>query len=254
MSQLVLWHGWGMHPAAWDGLTAQIRSQHGMQFGTQLNIQAQPLPGYAGTSAPTAYTLDSLVDSMLADVSAPITLCGWSLGAMLALHAARRHPDQIARLILIGATPSFVQRAGWPHGMRRQALAEFSETVENDPSTARKRFIALFNQNDVNARSIVRTLALTAAELQPAPILAAGLALLRDTDLRALLPGINQPTLLLHGAHDPLMPLAAAEWIAAALPQVRLEVLPDAAHAPFLSDAARCAALIADFLMDSIDA
>ena len=128
MNRLVLWHGWGMQPGAWDGLTARLASQ----FGTQLDIQAQPLPGYAGTAAPASYTPDALVDSMLADVPAPVTLCGWSLGAMLALHAAQRHPGKIARLILIGATPSFVQRPNWPHGMTQQALAEFAAAVDAD--------------------------------------------------------------------------------------------------------------------------
>ena len=242
MNQLVLWHGWGMHPAAWDGLAAQLTSQH------RITPQAQALPGYAGTEAPAMTTADALVDALLANLSTPITLCGWSLGAMLAMHAAQRHPDKIARLILIGATPSFVQRTDWPHGMTPAALAEFTDAVGSDPKTALKRFIALFNQNDVNGRSIGRALALTVAELPPAAILAAGLALLRDTDLRALVPHIGQPTLLLHGAHDPLMPLAGAEWLAAGLPQARLAVLPDAAHAPFLSDPARCAALMADFI------
>lgn len=244
MNALVLWHGWGMHPAAWDGLAAQLASQH------RVTPRTQALPGYAGTPAPATYTMNALTDALLADVTAPITLCGWSLGALLALHAAQRHPDQIAHLILIGATPSFVQRPDWAHGMTPQALAEFTDAVETDPKAALKRFIGLFNQNDVNGRSIGRALAqaLACDALPPAATLAAGLALLRDTDLRALAPRIAQPTLLLHGAHDPLMPPAAADWLAAALPQARLEVLPDAAHAPFLSDPARCAALIADFI------
>jgi pimeloyl-[acyl-carrier protein] methyl ester esterase len=257
MNQLVLWHGWGMQPAVWDGFAAQLASQYG------LTPHAQALPGYA--AAPTSSssrrgsalgvpdTLDDLVDAMLAglpDLSTPITLCGWSFGAMLAMHAAQRCPDKVARLILIGATPSFVRRVDWPHGMTPHALAEFAEAVGCDPKTALKRFIALFNQNDVNGRRIGRDLvrALTADELPPAPILTAGLALLRDIDLRDLLPNIVQPTLLLHGAHDPLMSLAGAEWLAVTLPQARLAVLPDAAHAPFLSDAVGCAALIADFL------
>ncbi|MGV8891866.1 MAG: alpha/beta fold hydrolase [Burkholderiaceae bacterium] len=242
--ELVLWHGWGMHPAVWNGLAAQLTAQH------DITPQKPALPGYAGTAAPVTTTLDTLVDTMLADIVQPVTLCGWSLGALLVLHAAQHQPDKVARLILIGATPSFVQRADWRHGMTPQALAEFAEAVDSDPKTALKRFIAHFNQNDANGRSISRTLnqALSADALPPAAILAAGLALLRDTDLRALLPGIVQPTLLLHGAHDPLMPLAAAEWLAATLPQARLEVLPDAAHASFLSDPTRCAALMTDFI------
>lgn len=240
MSPLFLWHGWGMPAAAWAG------------FSSQLGVasQAPALPGYALTAAPDPYTLDALVDTLLADLPASVTLCGWSLGALLALHAAQRHPDKVERLILLGATPSFVQRADWPHGMTPQALAEFTEAVDRDAATALKRFIALFNQNDVNSRRIGRdlTAALAMAPRPSTATLVAGLALLRDTDLREQVPTIRQPTLLLHGAHDPLMPLAAAEWLAATLPQARLEILPDAGHAPFLSDAARCAALVTEFL------
>lgn len=240
MTALLMWHGWGMHPAAWGGFSAQL----------DVSPQTPPLPGYAAAPAPVPYSLDALVDTLLAGQSAPVTLCGWSLGALLALHAAQRHPDKVARLILIGATPSFVQRTDWPHGMTPQALAEFTEAVAHDPTSSLKRFIALFNQNDVNSRRLGRELmqALTTAPLPSSATLVAGLDLLRDTDLRALLPAIRQPTLLLHGAHDPLMPLAAAQWLAATLPQAQLVVLPDAGHAPFLSDAAQCAALVKEFL------
>jgi pimeloyl-[acyl-carrier protein] methyl ester esterase len=242
MSELLLWHGWGMQPAAWDSLIAQLEGR--------FQLRAQPLPGYAGTGAPETYTLENLVDALLEPVTTPVTLCGWSLGALLAMLAAERHPDKVERLILIGATPSFVQKPDWPHGMTPAALAEFAAAVASDPATALKRFIALFNQNDVNGRAIGRELGrtLSSAELPSAAVLDAGLALLRDTDLRPLAPSIRQPTLLIHGSHDPLMPLAAAHWLVATLPQARLAILPDAAHAPFLSDPAHCAALIADFV------
>lgn len=240
MSPLILWHGWGLPPSAWGGFTAQLDTP----------AQTPALPGYGGAPAHAAYTLDALVETLLAGQTTPVTLCGWSLGAVLALHAAHRHPGKVAGLILIGATPSFVQRADWPHGMTAQALAEFTAAVDCDPVTALKRFIALFNQNDVNSRRLGRELA-HALATTPRPstaTLVAGLALLRDTDLRAQVPLIRQPTLLLHGAHDTLMPLAAAQWLAATLPQAQLEVLPDAGHAPFLSDAARCATRIKEFL------
>ncbi len=263
MSQLVLWHGWGMHPSVWDGLVTQLHTRHG------ITSRVQALPGYNGTSLPSAIpdnaTMDELTDILLSELfpdrqnvpdnkktapPAPVILCGWSLGAILALHAAQRHPDKIAGLILIGATPSFVQRHDWPHGMQTQALNAFTETVDTDPQTALKRFIALFNQNDLNARQLNRNLARIQANttLPPTALLTAGLALLGSTDLRINAHSIRQATLLLHGAHDPLMPLAAAEWLAKALPHAQLHVFPDAAHAPFLSDTAGCAQLIANTL------
>jgi pimeloyl-[acyl-carrier protein] methyl ester esterase len=169
---------------------------------------------------------------------------------MLALHAAHLHPGKVARLVLVGATPSFVQRDGWPNGMAAEALAQFTQAVNTDPGNALKRFIALFNQGDVNSLALARglTRALGRDALPAVLTLIAGLVLLRDTDLRPLAAEVRQPTLLLHGALDPLMPLAAARWLADTMPQAHLDVLPEAAHAPFMSDAPDCAALITAFM------
>lgn len=242
MSDIAFWHGWGMHPAAWNNMVALL---HRMRAGESL-LHVQPLPGYGIADAPDPYSAELLVDAMLAGLPAPVTLCGWSLGAMLALLAAHRHPAKVDRLILIGATPSFVQSTDWPHAIEPGMLAEFAEAVALDPQAALRRFVALFNQNDSNARPIAKMLG--SLEIPAATVLNSGLALLRDLDLRDISSTTNQPTLLIHGENDPLMPLAAAQWLAKTMPDARLEVVANAAHAPFLSDPARCAALISDFL------
>ncbi|CAL61827.1 Carboxylesterase BioH (Biotin synthesis protein BioH) [Herminiimonas arsenicoxydans] len=242
MNPLRLWHGWGMHPAVWSGLCTELAQQ-------DIATQTPALPGYDQSETVAPYNLDALVDAMLPATNIPYVLCGWSLGALLALHAARRHPQRISRLILIGATPSFVQRADWPHGIPLAVVDEFIAAVAHDPAAALKRFMALSNQNDVHARSMARTLTqmLTANPLPTAETLIAGLTLLRDSDLRAGIADITQPVLLLHGARDPLMPVAAAQWLADALPQAQLDILPEAAHTPFLSDQQHCCASIASF-------
>ena len=78
--------------------------------------------------------------------------------------------------------------------------------------------------------------------------LLAGLDWLRDTDLRERVEALSCPLLLIHGERDPLMPLPASRWLADRLPQARLEVFADAAHAPFLNDPGRFAHLVGDFL------
>jgi pimeloyl-[acyl-carrier protein] methyl ester esterase len=79
-------------------------------------------------------------------------------------------------------------------------------------------------------------------------VLSDGLALLRDSDLRTTVADITQATLLLHGARDPLMPVAAAQWLAHSLPQAQLTILPESAHTPFMSDPGACAAAISGFI------
>jgi len=238
MTQLVFWHGWGMRSAAWHSLA------HHLKHRCELHLPS--LPGYDDTPAPHPYTAEAVVDAMLAEKTKPITLCGWSLGAMLAMLAAHRHPEKVHRLILISATPSFVQRDGWKHGITAKALADFSSAVSLDAAVAIKRFITLFNHNDAQAHSNARELG--ELDLPSQAVLDAGLTLLRDMDLRHLAPEIHQPTLLIHGKRDPLMPLAAAEWLATTMPSAKLDICPHAAHAPFISDPVHCANLITEWL------
>ena len=56
------------------------------------------------------------------------------------------------------------------------------------------------------------------------------LAILATGDRRPLLQGITAPTLVLHGADDPLVPIAAGVDIAANIPGARLEVIPGMGH------------------------
>ncbi len=175
-------------------------------------------------------------------------LCGWSLGSLLALQAASVAPQRIKQLILIGGTPSFTQRADWPHAQPPALLDTFCDAIASDAAGTLKRFIALFNQGDKQARLIGRAMIkqLLARPLPDTATLLAGLGWLRDVDLRQRITSITVPTRLIHGENDPLMPLAAAQWLKETLPNAQLEVFSGAAHAPFLNDPDRFAKLIGD--------
>jgi sigma-B regulation protein RsbQ len=51
-------------------------------------------------------------------------------------------------------------------------------------------------------------------------------------DLRSQVKQIAQPTLILHGEHDRIMPLSSSEWLATQIPQSQLQVLAGAGHVP----------------------
>ena len=231
MNDLVLVHGWGFGSAVWrpvvDLLAAEFR------------LHAVDLPGYGGNDAgPVRVPPNAIV-------------CAWSLGALEAMQWALAEPKRISRLVLVGATPRFVQAADWPHAQPPEVFDRFAEMVAASPATALKRFAALVNQDDIQARSLLRSLsALIEGGRVEAPTLLSGLAELRGTDLRAAVPGISQPTLVLHGANDRLAPPAAGRWLADHLPRCRLQMFPEAAHAPFLSDPQRFAELLVAFAND----
>ncbi|MEP7064971.1 MAG: alpha/beta fold hydrolase [Gemmatimonadota bacterium] len=66
-------------------------------------------------------------------------------------------------------------------------------------------------------------------------------------DLTSLLPLIQAPTLVLHGAHDAI-PLASSSLIASALPHGQLVVLDGSAHVPYVEGAAMFFAAVREFL------
>ncbi len=191
------------------------------------------LPGYG--ASPLITDFDLAVDAFASRLAAGTTLAGWSLGAQLALAIAARHPDKVGKLVLVAGTTSFVQREGWPHAMPPAMLADFTAGIAADAEAMLPRFVGGFNRGDARAKDVTRQL-LDLADPRPSgEVLLAGLAWLRDVDLRNDALRVKAPTLLIHGAADPLMPLPAAEALAALIPDARLDAFAECAHAPFIS-------------------
>jgi len=191
------------------------------------------LPGYG--AAPLIEDFSIAASDIAARLPAGSTLCGWSLGAQLALAVAAQAPEKVGKLLLVAGTASFVQRDAWPHAMPPATLADFAAAIAADAEAMLPRFVGGFNRGDANAKAVTQTLLQLADRRPSGEVLASGLNWLRDVDLRPLAPKIGVPTLLIHGAVDPLMPLAAAESLGALIPNARLEVFADCAHAPFIS-------------------
>ncbi len=241
---LVLLHGWAMSPLAWAPVQALLGAVPSL---------APALPGHAADAVcPQASGLTSWTDALAARLPQGAMVVGWSLGGLLALELARRHPERVARLVLIGTSARFVaDDAGWP-GLSADVVEGFQHGFATDPAATLKRFVALQCLGEAERRSTIQTvsaaLALHSGRSPPDPVLAEGLAILAGSDLRPCLAELRQPCLLVHGEDDALMPLAAARALAAALPMAELQVLAGSGHALPLSRPTDCARLIGEFL------
>jgi pimeloyl-[acyl-carrier protein] methyl ester esterase len=231
---LLLVHGWGMHGGIWGDLPAPL-ARH-------FRVTTLDLPGHGRSRAPfAAQSLADFTDAVVELCPAPAVWLGWSLGGLIALDAARRYPEKVARLVLVGATPKFVQAPDWPHAMPAEVFAGFAGDLIQDYRATLLRFLSLHGGDSEQSRALLKQLRaqlFTHGEPQP-EALAAGLAILEQTDLRAQLADIRVPALVVHGSHDRLAPPAAGEYLAAHLPQARLLRIEGAGHAPFLSHAAQ---------------
>jgi malonyl-CoA O-methyltransferase len=228
---LVLLHGWALHGGMWgpwlDELAARFR------------LHVIDLPGH-GRSAWTegATNLTDLVRAVSGHVPHGAAVLGWSLGGMVALELARLRPD-LKALVLVATTPCFLRRDDWDGGMEPAVLQGFAAGLAGDYRRTLANFLALQTWGDERATEALRSLRSSlGAHGEPDPrALAAGLAILREADLRDALPRIAVPTLVLAGEHDRITPARAGRELAARLPAARFHEVAKAGHAPFLSHA-----------------
>jgi pimeloyl-ACP methyl ester carboxylesterase len=194
-----------------------------------------------------AYTLRDLAAdaAALADTlgGGPVHLAGIGVGGMVAQVAALDHPDAFSALTLAGtrpvapgppdddlpdhdrATMSRLFARPMPDWTDREAVAEFAaagaEILGDDPGAARKIAARVWDRTPGTAPPVhlANQLGMVFSRLDCGP------------RWRERLPGIELPTLVVHGRRDPFFPVGNGEAIAREIPGARLLVLEEAATA-----------------------
>jgi pimeloyl-[acyl-carrier protein] methyl ester esterase len=229
MKHIVLLHGWAMNSAVFDELSALL--------SRDFLVSAPDLSGYGDSRACEPYALENLAGEISGCAPKRCYVAGWSLGAQVALSWVCARPEQVERIALLGATPSFVQREGWKPALEPAVMQAFRQALAQDSDRTLRRFIVLQARGDAAEKRVVQRLrAVLAGQPTPATsVLDEGLRILCESDLRGIAGAVAQRALVVHGERDELVPLAGAEQLADMLPHARCEVIPDAAHAFFIS-------------------
>lgn len=239
---LVLVHGWGLHGGLFHAVEALL--------ARSFRLHVVDLPGHGRSPyecGPGLHAWTAAVQRAVPDRAAWL---GWSLGGLIAMRTALDAVERVSKLVLVGATPRFTTTEGWPHAQPVEVVDRFGrELVSNFRKTVQD-FLTLQSLGDEHAREQVRAIRPMLFEHgDPDPHgLAAGLAILHDTDLRPELASMTTPTLVIAGARDRLTPPGAAHAIAALAPNARVVVAEGAAHAPFLNDPTGFAEHVTDFV------
>lgn len=227
---VVLLHGWALHGGMWGGWIDTL-AEHA-------RLHVVDLPGHGRSRWHEDITdLAGLARHVMGAVPPGAVVLGWSLGGMVALELARRHPAHIAALVLLATTPRFVAGDGWEHGMQGDVLDGFARGLAADYRGTVRNFLALQTLGDENAAPALRELrSKLATHGEPdTRALQAGLGILRAADLRDSLPRIGHPALVIAGERDRLTPPEAGRQLAMQLPAARFHCVGRAGHAPFLS-------------------
>jgi 3-oxoadipate enol-lactonase len=195
------------------------------------------VPDLCGHGLSDAATDITTVDDLAGDLIALLdhleidcaTICGLSLGGMVAMQLALDHPQRVDRLIIANSQASFAMPElgpvvdGWlvmfaqPDG----PLMRFQATWPVMLNAAFRDSAAGRAAHDSWCRLAQRTGGASLSHV------ALGM---RKFDVRDRLGQIAQPTLVIAGGEDKLFPLPSVRAISDAIPNARFELIAEAAH------------------------
>lgn len=231
---LILSHGFGTVQSVWQPLIAK--------YGAGRRIITYDL-AYIGQSEADgrlyrriATYADDLLAMMDEQRVRRATVLGHSASGMIGLLAGVAAPEHVDRLILLNASPRYLDDADYRGGLTEEALQEtFAAIRENY-----LRWVLAFAPAVTAASGGVGLSEFSRGLLDLRPdVTLAVLRCIYEADLRTLLPHVSCPVEVLQSRRDIAVPLEVGAWMADQLPAGRLHVLDAEGHLPHLTTPAR---------------
>ena len=239
---ILLLHGFGASIGHW---------QHNVEFlATHHTIYGLDLVGWGGSRKPDIkydinLWVDQVYDFWQAFVGQPMILIGNSIGSLVALVAAARHPEMAASLVMVSLPDLSAEQEMIPkpiqplvNGIKRMILnpplLHTLFRIVSQPKIARNWAKIAYANADRVTDDLV-DLFLTPAQEKEAP--AAFVKIMQgmtssdfSPNIRQLLPEIQIPMLLLWGCEDRMIPPGTAAVLVKLNPRLELVNLEAAGH------------------------
>ena len=238
---LLLCNGIGGAIELWEPLRDAFQGYPTVAFDAP-GVAESSVPAYPPTMTGLAGTVVHLLDQL---GIAQFDALGVSWGGALAQELAYRHPERVRRLVLCATGAGGMMVPGHPRVMailatplrywspsylNRVAPVLYGPDIVDDPEMLSRQRHIRFTRSPSGRGYLYQVLALRR--------FLSGLWLHR----------LRQPTLVLHGDADPIVPVANGRILAARIPGARLVTVPGGGHLFLLTRPQAMARVITDFL------
>ena len=245
---IVLIHGTGASLHTFEAWTSELKREH--------RVLSMDLPGY-GLTGPFPhrdYSMDRYVEFMLHFLqSLNIEQCvlgGNSLGGAIAWRFALEHPDMVDKLVLIDAAGYPSESESVPIAFRIAKMRGINRifTFITPRSLAKASLENVYaDESKVSKELIDRYFELTLRKGNRQAYLDR-MGVKRYPQAFEKIKTIEQPTLILWGDRDELIPVTNAYRFHHDLPNDTLVILQDAGHVPMEEDPERSLKILKTFL------
>ncbi|MFF3165384.1 bifunctional 3-oxoadipate enol-lactonase/4-carboxymuconolactone decarboxylase PcaDC [Streptomyces sp. NPDC003273] len=185
------------------------------------------LPGHGGAPARPAPSVGELAARLLATLDAVgvqrFGYAGCALGGAVGIELALRHPERLASLALVAASPRF----GTADEFRQRGVIVRTNGLDPIARTSPDRW---FTGGFAAAQPAITEWAVQMVRTTDPGCYIASCEALAGFDVRHELGRVGVPTLVLVGSDDQVTGPAEARTLVAGIPDARLAVVPGASH------------------------
>lgn len=244
---LVLGPGFGCDQTMWRHVVPDFADDHLVVLLDHVGSGASDVTAYSSRrhSALTGYAED-LVEVLEELDLEPAVFVGHSASGMIGARAAVARPELFRGLVLIGASPRYVDGPGWTGGFSEEDVEGVLRGIESD-FAGFVAGLAPLAMGHADRPELAAELHDSMLGLRHDIALEFARAIFLG-DHRCVLPLITTPTLVIQPAEDPMVPQVTAEAMAAAIPGSRYRRLAATGHYPHLSSPDETSAVIRSFL------
>jgi sigma-B regulation protein RsbQ len=227
-------HGFGCDQNMWRLLAPNYEQRYRSVLFDLVGSGRSDLSAY---DAEKYATLQGYADDVLELVrefaEGPVIFVGHSVSAMIGMLANLKEPARFAAQIMIGPSPCYINEGEYVGGFSRSDIESLLETLESNylgwSSNMAPAIMGAPEQPELATE-------LTNSFCRTDPEIAKQFARVTFlSDLRAELPRLEAPTLIVQCSDDLIAPVSVGQYMARVLPRATLSIVQNVGHCPHLS-------------------
>ncbi|QJW88453.1 alpha/beta hydrolase [Spirosoma taeanense] len=244
---LVFAHGFGNDQQAWAEVVPAFLDDYRIVLFDYVGANKQTVPYFN----PRKYRkLQSFADDILDIIEElsleNITFIGHSVGGMSGILAAIQEPAWFSRLVLLNASPRYVNGDDYYGGFSQEVLNELFTQMESNFYAWASGFAPTIMANP-DRPQLASAYAQTLSAMRPDVALSIA-KMIFQSDHRTDVERVRHPTLLIQAKDDVAVPMEVCYYLEKHIPNAELSIIDTQGHHPHISDADKVIKAIKPFI------
>lgn len=230
---LLLSHGFGTDQSAWDALRPWLEERYRV---VSYDLAGSGPGGERGYDPRRHGSLFGFADDLV-DIIDELSLercvyVGHSVSGMIGAAAAQSRPEAFRRLVMIGASPRYLNEPGYTGGFEQSDIDQLHGAMAANFQAWGAGFAPLVV--GVPDSAAIHDFSRTLFQMRPDIALAVSRTIFQS-DMRPVAGRLDRPTHIVQTREDVAVPAAVARWLQSNIDNATLDIVDAVGHLPHMT-------------------